>query len=134
MIRRVQLLLALFVAVSAIGGFVMMLCDPDGIVTATRPLIDKMAEAFPFASCMFMSLLPSAIALLLANGVSNLISAFLLYSNHKYGSLSSLFSGMILIIWTSAEIYAWGINGLSVAFGIIGLIQVALHLFKTFRG
>jgi len=126
MIKRIQLALALFVSISAISGFIMMMCDTEGIKTGTKPLMDMMAEAFPFASCMFKSVLPSAFALLLANGVSNCISAWLLYTYNKYGRLSSLLCGVILIIWTSVEIYAWGINGLSVAYGVIGLIQVIL--------
>jgi len=128
MIKRIQLTLALFVAISAIGGFIMMLCDPAGIKTGIRPLMDMMAEAFPFASCMFRSVLPSAFALLLANGVSNCISAWLLHTNNRYGRLSSLLCGLILILWTSVEIYAWGINGLSVVYGVIGLVQVLLFL------
>jgi len=128
MIKRIQLTLAIFVAISAIGGFIMIVCDPAGTQTGTRPLMDMMAEAFPFASCMFRNVLPSAFALLLANGVSNGISAWLLYTNNRYGQMSSLLCGVILIIWTSVEIYAWGVNGLSVVYGAIGLAQVLLFL------
>jgi len=131
MTKRIQLTLAIFVAISAIGGFIMMVCDPEGIKTGIRPLMDMMAEAFPFASCMFKSILPSAFALLIANGVSNCISSWLLYTNNRYGQMSSLLCGLILIIWTSVEIYAWGVNGLSVAYGDIGLIQVLLFLKTT---
>lgn len=108
----------------------MMLCDPEGIETGTRPLMEMMAEAFPFASCLFRSVLPSAFALLMVNGVPNCISAWLLHAGNKYGRVSSLLCGVILILWTSVEIYAWGVNGLSVLYGIIGLIQILLFLVK----
>lgn len=124
MIKKIQLTLAIFVAISAIGGFAMMMSDPEGVRTGTRPLMEMMAEAFPFASCLFSSVVPSALALLLVNGISNIISAWLLYTNHRLGQKSTLLCGVLLIIWTSVEIYAWGVNGLSVVYGGVGLAQV----------
>lgn len=122
--RLFQLVLAYFVSISAIGGFVMMITDPEGVNTGTRPLIDMMATAFPFASCLFVSLVPSAFALLTVNGLTNAVSIALLHAHSRYAPVAVLLCGCILILWTAVELYAWGFNPLSLIYGIIGVLQM----------
>lgn len=106
-------------------GFGMMIYDPSGVTFQMDPLLPMLREAFPFLSFMFGNFVSSAFALLIVNGITNMISIYLIHSKSKYDALSGLICGGILMLWIIVEFYIWGFSGLSVAYGIFAVCQIA---------
>jgi len=123
-LRYVQLVLAYFIALGAIAGVMMMVYDPTGISFGMDSLIQMMKEAFPFMGGLFKNLYPSAVALFLVVGVPNIVSIVLIHKRTGVSALSGLVCGIILSVWILVELYAWGQNAMSMAFGIVALIQI----------
>ena len=124
-VRGFQLFWAYFIALGAIVGFGMMVYDPSGVTFQMEPLLPMLRNAFPFLSFMFSNFICSAFALLIVNGLTNMISIYLIHNNSEYDALSGLMCGIILMLWIIAEFYIWGLSGLSVAYGIFALCQIA---------
>lgn len=123
--RSIQLFWGYFIAFGALVGFGMMVYDPSGVTFRMDPLLPQLREAFPFLSFMFGDFICSAFALLLVNGVTNIISIYLIHKNNEYDALSALLCGLILLAWIIVEFYIWGFSGLSVAYGIFAAFQIA---------
>lgn len=123
-VRGIQLFWAYFIALGAVVGFGMMIYDPSGVTFQMDPLLPMLKEAFPFLSFMFGDFICSAFALLIVNGVTNMISIYLIHIKSKYDALSGLICGCILMLWIIVEFYIWGFSGLSVAYGIFAACQI----------
>lgn len=134
-IRGIQLFWAYFIAIGAVIGFGMMIYDPSGVTFQMDPLLPMLREAFPFLSFMFGNFISSAFALLIVNGITNMVSIYLIHKNSEYDALSGLICGSILMLWIIVEFHIWGFSGLSVAYGIFALCQtVNAILFIKIRG
>ena len=123
-VRGIQLFWAYFIALGAVVGFGMMIYDPSGVTFQMDPLLPMLKEAFPFLSFMFGDFICSAFALLIVNGVTNMISIYLIHIKSKYDALSGLICGCILMLWIIVEFYIWGFSGLSVSYGIFAACQI----------
>ena len=123
-VRGVQLFWAYFIALGAVVGFGMMIYDPSGVAFQMDPLLPMLREAFPFLKSMFGNFICSAFALLTVNGITNMISIYLIHKHNEYDALSSLTCGGILAAWILAEFCIWGFSGLSVAYGIFAACQI----------
>ena len=123
-VRGIQLFWAYFIALGAVVGFAMMTYDPSGVTFQMDPLLSQLKEAFPFMSFMFGNFICSAFALLLVNGIPNVISIYLLHKHNEYDALSGMTCGCILAAWILVEFYVWGFSGLSVAYGIFAVCQI----------
>lgn len=122
-VRGIQLFWAYFIALGAVVGFGMMIYDPSGVTFQMDPLLPQLREAFPFLSFMFGNFIWPAFALLAINGITNMISIYLIHNKNKYDALSGLLCGLILMIWILVEFYVWGFSGLSTAYGIFAICQ-----------
>ncbi len=123
-VRGIQLFWAYFIALGAVVGFGMMIYDPSGVTFQMDPLLPMLKETFPYLSFMFGDFISSAFALLIVNGVTNMISIYLIHNKSKYDALSGLICGCILMLWIIVEFYIWGFSGLSVAYGIFAACQI----------
>lgn len=134
-IRGIQLFWAYFIAIGAVIGFGMMVYDPSGVTFQMDPLLPMLRDAFPFLSFMFGDFICPAFALLIVNGITNMVSIYLIHKNSKHDALSGLTCGGILMLWIIVEFYIWGFSGLSVAYGIFALCQIGnAILFIKIRG
>ena len=124
-VRCIQLFWAYFIAIGAVIGFGMMIYDPSGVAFQMDPLLPMLKEAFPFFSSMFGNFICPAFALLIVNGITNIVSIYLIHNKSKYDALSGLMCGGILMLWIIVEFYIWGFSGLSVAYGIFAVCQIA---------
>ena len=121
--RKISIFWTLFIGICAVGGAVTMLVDPSG----GRMGMDTMLPYFnklPFADVLFQDFVFSGVALLIVNGITNMISIYLIHSKSKYDALSGLMCGGILMLWIIVEFYIWGFSGLSVAYGIFAVCQI----------
>ncbi len=82
-VRGIQLFWAYFIALGAVVGFGMMIYDPSGVTFQMDPLLPQLREAFPFLSFMFGNFIWSAFALLSVNGITNMVSIYLIHKKQK---------------------------------------------------
>ena len=122
-LRRIQLFWGFFIGVGAYFGAFMMITDPSGETFGMAPMLPYF-QTLPFAEKLFQNFLVSGILLLLINGVTNTISVIMLLKHYKYGALSGLCCGIILMLWIIVQLIIFrGFNPVSVSFFIFGLLQ-----------
>ena len=99
-----------------------MISDPSG---AALGLVEWLHffQKLPFAEIFFQDLLFPGIALLTVNGLTNIISAFLIFSRNKYAALSGMICGIILILWIFVQFYIFPLNFMSTLYFVFGLLQ-----------
>mgnify|MGYP004699457509 CR=1 FL=1 len=122
--RHLLIFWTLFVAIGAVGGSIGMLLDPSG----KRMGMDTMLPYFqvlPFAEIIFQDFTFSGYALLIANGLTNLIAAGLLLAKKRAGVIAGGIFGVTLMLWICIQFYMFPLNFMSTAFFVIGFCQAA---------
>ena len=122
--RRLLIFWTLFIGLGAVAGASGMLIDPTGKAMGMDAMLPYF-QVLPFADVLFQDFVFSGVALLIVNGITNMISIYLIHSKSKYDALSGLMCGGILMLWIIVEFYIWGFSGLSVAYGIFAVCQIA---------
>lgn len=113
----------LFIGIGAVFGSLGMLIDPSGKLMQ----MDKMLpyfEVLPFSSVLFKNYIFSGIALLIVNGITNLVAAYLLIKNKKIGIILGMIFGFTLILWITIQFVIFPTNILSTSYFIFGIIQL----------
>lgn len=121
--RIILIFLTLFIGIGALLGAFTMFYDPTGLKTGMAPLLDGL-KLLPFADVLFTNLLFSGIALLIVNGIPNIIAAVLLFLKKKAGSILGLILGITLMMWITIQFFIFETNPLSTSFFIIGFLQL----------
>lgn len=122
--RRFLLFWTLFIAIGAVGGAAMMLLDPSGQSTGMVGMLPYF-QVLPFADILFQDFTFSGIALLIVNGLTNLITAVLLFRNRKSGIILGGVFGVTLMLWILIQFYIFPFNFMSTIFFVFGLCQAA---------
>lgn len=120
--RNFLLFWTLFIGIGALGGGIMMLVDPSGKATG----MDEMLPYFkklPFSDALFKNFIFSGIALIIVNGITNLISAILLLKNKKSGAITGGVFGVTLMLWICIQFYMFPLNFMSTIYFIFGFLQ-----------
>ena len=120
--RNCLIFWTLFIGIGAVAGAMAMLIDPSGKSVG----MDKMLPYFkklPFSDVLFTNLTFSGIALLIVNGITNLISAFLLFKKKTAGIIAGGIFGITLMLWICIQFYMFPFNFMSTAYFIFGLCQ-----------
>lgn len=118
-------ILALFIAVGAVGGAVMMWADPSGASWGGEPMLDLLRSKLPWPEVFFNDFVASGFALLAAVGLPHLLAALMLFKKHPLACRTVLASGIILMLWIILEWYVWGFVALSNIFFALGLTEAA---------
>lgn len=82
---------------------------------------------FPFQELFFQDLFWSGLALLLCNGVCNLIAVVFFIQKKHAAFTMGLFAGILMVIWCIAELIYLP-NFLAVFYLFLGIAQLALAL------
>lgn len=77
--RKISIFWTLFIGIGAVGGAVTMLVDPSGGLMGMDAMLPYFKK-LPFADVLFTDFVFSGIALLIVNGITNLIAAVLLFA------------------------------------------------------
>lgn len=117
-------ILTLFIGIGAVGGAVMMWVDPSGVSWGGAPMLDLLRAKMPWPDVFFKDFIPSGFALLIVNGITQIIAAILLFKNHRWAYQVVLACGIILMLWIVLEWWIWGFNALSNIYFVLGLIEV----------
>ena len=121
-LRSFSIFWSLFIGIGALWGSIMMFTDPLGKFFGMYPLLPGF-QKLPFSDIFFQNFIFPGIALLLVNGITNFISFFLIYRQHRYAALSVMFCGIILMLWITLQFGIWDFNWLSNLYFIFGLVQ-----------
>jgi len=122
-IRSASIFWSLFIGIGALVGSTMMFFEPTGKIWDMYMLLPGL-QKFPFSDIFFQNFIFPGIALFLVNGVTNLFSFSLIYKKHRYAAFSVVICGVILMLWTSLQLFViWGLNFMSALYFVFGLIQ-----------
>jgi hypothetical protein len=78
----------------------------------------------PWPDVFFKDFITSGFALLIVNGVTQIVAAILLFKNHPRAYQAVLACGIILMLWIVLEWWVWGFNALSNIYFVLGLVEV----------
>ena len=129
-LRIALLCLTLFVGLGAVWGGVTMLIDPSGVKFGYDGLLGGL-QKLPFADILFKDLVFSGISLLIVNGLTQLIAAWLLIKRHKNAFKSAAVCGALLMLWITIQFFIFPFNWLSTTYFILGLAEAVLGLIAA---
>lgn len=109
-------------------GACMMFFDKMGTSTGMDVLLDGM-QVLPLADILFKNLIFPGIALLLINGIPNLIATFLLFKKVKGGPILGIVLGITLMLWITLQFFIYETNHLSIIYFIIGFLELITGIF-----
>ena len=120
--RKILIFWTLFIGIGAVAGACVMLFDPSGRAMGMDAMLPYF-QVLPFAELVFQDFRFSGAALLLVNGLPNLIAAALLFCKRKAGSVCGCIFGVTLMLWICIQFYIFPPNFMSTAYFIFGLCQ-----------
>ena len=122
--RKFLIALTLFIAVGAVGGAIMMWVDPSGQGWGGAPMLDLLRAKMPWPDVFFKDFVPSGFVLLIVNGFTQFVAAWLLLRKHRPGPWAVIACGVILMLWIVLEWWVWGFNPISNIYFVFGLLEV----------
>ena len=131
-LRIALICLTLFVGLGAVWGGVTMLIDPSGVKFGYDGLLPGL-QKLPFADVVFKDLVFLGISLLIVNGLTQLIAAWLLIKKRKKASKLAAVCGVLLMLWITIQFFIFPFNWLSTTYFILGLAEAALGLIAARR-
>nr|MBQ6242852.1 hypothetical protein [Lachnospiraceae bacterium] len=120
--RKLLIFWTLFIGIGAVAGGLSMIIDPSGKTLHMDGMLPYF-RVLPFADVLFQDLLFSGFALLIVNGVTNLIAAVLLLKKKRLGVILGGIFGVTLMLWICIQFYMFPFNFMSTAYFIFGLCQ-----------
>lgn len=120
--KKVLIFWTLFVGVGAVGGAVCMLADRSGRVVGMDALLPYF-QVLPFSEVLFRDFLFSGIALLVVNGITNIVAAALLLAKKKAGIICGGIFGVTLMLWIIIQFVILPPNFMSIAYFVFGFCQ-----------
>lgn len=120
--RRFLIFWTLFIGIGAVLGSLMMFIDKTGNTTGMNGMLPYFA-VLPFADVLFQDFIFSGIMLLIVNGISNLISAGLLFAKKKAGIITGMIFGITLMLWIIIQFVIFPFNFMSTSFFVFGFLQ-----------
>lgn len=120
--RKLLLFWTIFIGLGAIFGSLCMLIDPSGKIMGMDAMLPYF-QVLPFASILFQNFIFSGIALLIVNGITNILSFILLIMNKKIGMYLGMTFGITLMLWIIIQFIIFPFNFMSTAYFIFGFLQ-----------
>lgn len=127
---KLEKILTLFIGIGAICGAVMMWIDPTGIAWGGEPLLELLRAKMPWPDIFFQNFIPSGFVLLILNGITQFIAAFLLFNKHPLAQWTVLACGIILMLWIVLEWWVWGFNAISNLYFVLGLAETVAAIIS----
>lgn len=121
--RKWLLFWTLFIGIGAVGGALCMLIDPSGRTLGMDAML-PFFQVLPFADVLFQDFVFSGWALLVVNGLSNLMAAWLMLRKKPLGVVLGGVFGLTLILWICIQFYMFPLNFMSTAYFLFGLFQM----------
>lgn len=121
--RKFLIFWCLFVGIGALWGSINMFIDPTGKLLQMDTMLPYF-QVLPFSNILFQNYIFPGIALLIVNGISNLIATYLLIKNKKSGIILGTIFGLTLMLWITIQFIIFPTNILSITYFVVGIIQL----------
>ena len=132
--RKALIFWCLFIGIGAVFGSMNMLFDPTGKTLQMNTMLSYF-EVLPFSDILFKNYIFSGIALLIVNGITNIVAAILLIKKKKLGIVLGTTFGITLMLWIIIQFVIFPFNILSTTYFIFGITQAltgyACYIFYT---
>ena len=122
--RRILVFWCIFIGIGAVAGAIGMFVDISGKTLGMDEMLPYF-QVLPFADVLFQNFLFPGIALLIVNGISNLIAAGLMLMKKKLGIILGGLFGFTLMLWICIQFVIFPANFMSTTYFIFGLAQLA---------
>ncbi len=113
----------LFIGIGAVWGSTCMFIDPTGKLLKMDTLLPYF-QVLLFSNILFQNYIFPGISLLIVNGISNLVAAFLLIKDKRTGIILGTVFGFTLMLWIIIQFVIFPPNVLSTTFFVLGIIQL----------
>ena len=113
---------ALFIGIGALFGSAMMFIDPSGQLFGMTLMLPDL-QKLPFPEIFFQNFIFPGIALLCANGITNIISFVLICKKYRYAPHSVMACGVILMLWITIQFIIFDWNFMSTLYFVFGILQ-----------
>lgn len=120
--RKALIFWCLFIGIGAVCGAIGMLSNPTGKAMGMDSLLPYF-QVLPFAKVLFQNYIFSGIALLIVNGLTNIIAAIMLIRKKKIGIILGGIFGITLMLWITIQFVIFPMNFMSTSYFIFGFIQ-----------
>lgn len=121
--KNILLFICLFIGIGALYGSICMFIDPTGKLLGMDTILIYF-KVLPFSNILFNNYIFAGISLLIVNGITNLVASYLLIKNNKTCIILGMIFGFTLVLWIIIQFIILPKNTLSIAFFIIGIIQI----------
>ena len=121
--RKFLIFWCLFVGIGALWGSINMFIDTTGKLLQMDTMLPYF-QVLPFSDILFKNYIFPGIALLIVNGISNLIATYLLIKNKKSGIILGTIFGLTLMLWITIQFIIFPTNILSITYFVVGIIQL----------
>lgn len=125
--RKLLVFWCLFIGVGALFGSACMLIKPDGSILGMQGLLPYF-QVLPFADILFRDYVFPGVALLLVNGVPNLIAAALLMRKKSSGVIMGGILGVTLMAWIAIQFVIFPKNFMDDIYFDFGILQALTGL------
>ena len=129
-IKKILLFWCLFIGIAAVYGSICMLIDPTGKLLQMNEMLPYF-QVLPFSDILFQNYIFSGISLLIVNGLSNLLAAYLIIKDKKIGFILGTIFGITLMLWITIQFIILPTNFLSISYFIIGFLQFIIGLITV---
>lgn len=131
--RKWLIFWCLFIGIGAVFGSSCMLIKPDGSILHMQEMLPYF-QVLPFSKYLFQNYIFPGIALLIVNGISNLIATYFLFKKKPIGDFLGMLFGITLMMWICIQFVIFPPNVLSISYFIFGLVQTGTGFAcTTFR-
>lgn len=120
--RKVMIFWSLFIGIGAVAGKIGMEIAPDGSALGMQALLPYF-QVLPFAEVLFQNYIFPGIALLVVNGIPNLVAAYLLIKRKPSGIILGTVLGVTLMLWITIQFIIFPLNFMSTTYFIFGFLQ-----------
>ena len=120
--KKVLMFCCLFIGICALYGGICMLIDPSGKLIAMDTILPYF-KVLPFSKYLFKNYIFSGIALIIVNGITNIVALIFLIKNKKLGIILGTIFGITLMMWITIQFIIFPFNFMSTSYFIFGFIQ-----------
>lgn len=120
--KGILLFWTLFIGIGAFAGGLCMIIKPDGSIMGMGEMLPYF-QVLPFADKLFQNFLFSGIALIIVNGVTNIVATGLIFANKKSGIIAGGICGVILMAWIVIQFVIFPSNVMSSLWFTFGILQ-----------
>ncbi len=121
--KKILMFWCLFIGICAVFGSLGMFIDPTGNLMGMNDILPYF-KVLPFSNILFQNFIFPGIALLIVNGISNLLAFYLLMKNKKPGIILGTIFGFTLMLWITIQFIILPMNALSIIYFVFGFIQL----------